>query len=68
MLSFSISYPDLIKLHYFTDTTERGVGGERRLKNRVGTWFRGQSYNAMIGLFVHFYYFLAFFFAVYLYV
>jgi hypothetical protein len=28
----------------------------------VGTWFRGaKKYNAMIGLFVHFYYFLAFF-------
>jgi hypothetical protein len=29
MLSFSISYPDLIKFPYFADTTEReGIGGE----------------------------------------
>jgi hypothetical protein len=36
MLSFSISYPDLIKFLYFADTTERGdrvakgdeIGGE----------------------------------------
>jgi hypothetical protein len=26
MLSFSISYPDLIKFPYLTDDTERGVG------------------------------------------
>jgi hypothetical protein len=29
MLSFSISYPDLIKFPYFVDTTERGDRGER---------------------------------------
>jgi hypothetical protein len=31
MLSFSISYPDLIKFPYFADTTQRGDkgGGER---------------------------------------
>jgi hypothetical protein len=28
MLSFSISYRDLIKFHYFADTIERGIGGE----------------------------------------
>jgi hypothetical protein len=27
MLSFSISYPDLIKFPYFADTTERGDNG-----------------------------------------
>jgi hypothetical protein len=32
MLSFSISYPDLIKFPYFADTTERG---DRRPKQRV---------------------------------
>jgi hypothetical protein len=26
MLSFNISYWDLIKFHYFVDTTETGVG------------------------------------------
>jgi hypothetical protein len=31
MLTFSISYPDLIKLPYFMDTTER-FGGEKRPK------------------------------------
>ncbi len=31
MLSFSISYPDLIKLPYFVDLTQRGdIGGEKR--------------------------------------
>jgi hypothetical protein len=29
MLSFSISYWDLIKFPYFADTIERGEGGER---------------------------------------
>jgi hypothetical protein len=29
MLSFSISYPDLIKFPYFVDTTERGEGGAK---------------------------------------
>jgi hypothetical protein len=29
MLSFSISYWDLIKFPYFVDTTERGDPGER---------------------------------------
>jgi len=29
MLSFNISYPDLIKFPYFADITERGdIGGE----------------------------------------
>jgi hypothetical protein len=31
MLTFSIPYPDLIKLPYFMDTTER-FGGEKRPK------------------------------------
>jgi hypothetical protein len=30
MLSFTISYPDLIKFLYFADTTERGIGGKSR--------------------------------------
>jgi len=29
MVSFNISYCDLIKFPYFVDTTERGVGGAR---------------------------------------
>jgi hypothetical protein len=29
MLSFSISYPDLIKFPYFVDTTERGDRGAK---------------------------------------
>jgi len=29
MVSFNISYWDLIKFPYFVDTTERGVGGAR---------------------------------------
>jgi hypothetical protein len=29
MLSFSIWYPDLIKFHYFADTTERGDRGAK---------------------------------------
>jgi hypothetical protein len=29
MLSFSISYPDLIKFPYFVDTTERGDKGPK---------------------------------------
>jgi hypothetical protein len=38
MLSFSISYPDLLKLPYFADLTERGdIGGEKRPKDRVKT-------------------------------
>jgi hypothetical protein len=36
VLSYSISYCDLIKCPYFADTTERGDrGGERRPKDRV---------------------------------
>jgi hypothetical protein len=36
MLSFSISYPDLIKLPYFADLTQReGIGGENRPKDRI---------------------------------
>jgi hypothetical protein len=36
MLSFSISYPDLIKLHYFAYLIQRGdIGSERRPKDRV---------------------------------
>jgi hypothetical protein len=35
MLSFSISYQDLIKIPYFPDTTERGDFGWARPKNRV---------------------------------
>jgi hypothetical protein len=30
MLSFSISYPDLIKFPYFADTTEREDRGEKQ--------------------------------------
>jgi hypothetical protein len=38
MLSFSVSYPDDIKLPYFADLTQRGdKGGEKRLKGRVKT-------------------------------
>jgi len=29
MVSFTISYPDLIKFPYFADTTERGDRGRR---------------------------------------
>ncbi len=35
MLSFSISYQDLIKFPYFADTTEKGDRGESRPKDRV---------------------------------
>jgi hypothetical protein len=35
MLSFSISFPDLIKFPYFMDTLERKVWGGRRLKGRA---------------------------------
>jgi hypothetical protein len=35
MLIFSISFPDLVKFSYFTDTPERRVWGERRPKDRV---------------------------------
>jgi hypothetical protein len=39
MLSFSISYANLIKFLYFGDTTnlrlKEGFGGERRLENKV---------------------------------
>jgi hypothetical protein len=38
MMSFSISYPDLIKLPYFGDLTQRGDKGvEKRPKHRVKT-------------------------------
>jgi hypothetical protein len=38
MLSFSISYPDLIKPPYLVDLTQReGVGVEKRPKDRVKT-------------------------------
>jgi hypothetical protein len=38
MLSFSISYPDLIKLPYFGDLTQRGDRGlKKRPKDRVKT-------------------------------
>jgi hypothetical protein len=30
MLSFNISYPDLIKFPYFVDTTERGDRGRKQ--------------------------------------
>jgi hypothetical protein len=30
MLSFTISYPDLIKFPYFADTIERGTAGKSR--------------------------------------
>jgi hypothetical protein len=37
-VSFSISYPDLIKLPYFAALTQReGIGGEKRPKDRVKT-------------------------------
>jgi hypothetical protein len=32
MLSFSISYPDLIKLHHFTDLTQRGDRGWKEVQ------------------------------------
>jgi hypothetical protein len=35
--SFSISYPDLMKLPYFADLIQRGDGGEKRPKDRVKT-------------------------------
>jgi hypothetical protein len=36
MLSFSISYPDLIKISHFMDTLkEEGFEGERRLQDKV---------------------------------
>jgi hypothetical protein len=35
MVSFSISFPDLIKFPYFMDTPQRRVWGERRAKDRV---------------------------------
>jgi hypothetical protein len=35
MLIFSISFPDLKEFHYFVDTPERRVWGERRPKDRV---------------------------------
>jgi hypothetical protein len=41
MLNFTTSYQVLIKIPYFTDSTERGIawkeglGGERRPKDRV---------------------------------
>jgi hypothetical protein len=38
MLSFSILYWDLIKFHYFADTTKEGIWGESRPKDRVTLW------------------------------
>jgi hypothetical protein len=42
MLSFSISYPNLIKISYFADTTERGDRGAKAeeigVKQRVTLW------------------------------
>jgi hypothetical protein len=42
MLSFSISYPDLIKFPYFVDTTERGDRARKQrregVKQRVTLW------------------------------
>jgi len=35
MRIFSISFPDLVKFSYFTDTPGRRVWGERRPKDRV---------------------------------
>jgi hypothetical protein len=35
MLSFSISYPDLIKFHYFADTTGRGDRGRKQRRYGV---------------------------------
>ncbi len=35
MLSFNISYPDLIKNLYFADTMKEGFERERRPKDRV---------------------------------
>jgi hypothetical protein len=35
MLSFRISYLDLMKIPYFADTIERGDRGERRAKDRA---------------------------------
>jgi hypothetical protein len=36
MLSFNISYPDLIKNSYFADTTERGDRGRRQEEEETG--------------------------------
>jgi hypothetical protein len=46
LLNFSSSYPDLIKLHYFVDLTQRGDrGGERRPKDRVKPgWLQEKLY------------------------
>jgi len=38
VLSFSISYWDLIKFPYFTDTTERGVRGWKEAQRRGEDW------------------------------
>jgi hypothetical protein len=42
MLSFSISYPDLIKFPYFANITERGDRGQKQrrqgVKERVTLW------------------------------
>jgi hypothetical protein len=46
MLSFSISYPDLVKFHYFVDLTQRGDqggGSERRPEERVGDFKENSS-------------------------
>ncbi len=43
MLTFSISYLDLIKFLYFADTTERGDRG--RKQRGIGGWNRGWLYG-----------------------
>jgi hypothetical protein len=38
MLSFNISYLDLIKFRYFANTLQGGTKDERKPKNKVKTW------------------------------
>jgi hypothetical protein len=56
MLSLSISYWDLIKFHYFADTTERGEGDEREDEDMVTLGFKlwsaksgSKLYKAKVG-------------------
>jgi hypothetical protein len=49
MLSFSISYPDLIKYPYCANLTQRGTVSEKRPKDRVKTGsFKGKLYCCSI--------------------
>jgi hypothetical protein len=53
MLSFSISYSDLIKFSYFADTTERGDRGvrERGVESSIGPtyWLDFVKSNGALG-------------------